>query len=710
MTLFDGLFYSGRMIAVFSDESRLQHMLDFEAALASVEGALGVIPPDASRIIVDQCKVDVLDVSLLREDASHAGNLAIPLVRQLTKVVALMSADAARYVHWGATSQDVIDTGCVLQMREAIGLIDNQLKRLIGTLAALAESHAETVMPGRTWLQQAVPITFGWKVACWLDALLRHQTRLDEVRSRILTLQFGGAGGTLASLGKDAPNVSKKLAEMLDLASADISWHTSRDRFGEVAATLGLIVATLGKMARDLSLMMQTEVAELSESVDDRRGGSSTMPQKRNPVGCAAVLAAAIRVPGLVATILASMAQEHERGLGNWQAEWETIPAIFNLCSGALEKMHEVAAGLEVDCGRMAANLELTHGLIFAEAVSMALAPQLGKLAAHARVERACQLAIERKQHLRTILSEDDELTNLISETELKCLFDPAQYLGSTRDSIDRVIARASASGITTQSGWIELGNVRIHYDWSGPLDKPVLVFSHSLGTDLTMWDGQIGELSEHFRILRYDTRGHGHSSAPTGPYSIEQFGGDVIALLDTHGIERCNFCGLSMGGMIGQWLGMTFPSRIRKLILCDTAAKITTADLWNARIDTVRNEGIVAILPGMMERCFTPGFRQRRPDVITKARAMAAAGDPAGYVACCAALRDADYRNVVSEINIPTLVISGTHDSVTAPEDGRFLANLIPGAEFIEVNGSHLSNMEAEREFNAAVLKFLLS
>ena len=365
MTLFDSLFYSVPMLDVFSDENRLQRMLDFESALASAEAAVGVIPKDAARAIGAACRVDVLDVSSLRTDAGQAGNLAIPLIRQLTQAVSEQSADAARYVHWGATSQDVIDTGFVLQVREALALIHVQLMKLNASLAALAERHSATVMPGRTWLQHAVPITFGWKAAGWLDASLRYQVRLDEARSRILTLQFGGAAGTLASLGEDGPAVRRKLAKALRLAEPDISWHSSRDRIGEVAGLLGQIVATLGKIARDVSLLMQTEVGEATESGKEGRGASSTMPQKRNPVGCATAIAAAVRVPGLVGTVLSSMVQEHERSLGNWQTEWETLPEIFNLCSGSLEKMNETLAGLIVDGNRMAENLELTNGLRF---------------------------------------------------------------------------------------------------------------------------------------------------------------------------------------------------------------------------------------------------------------------------------------------------------------------------------------------------------
>lgn len=510
MTLFDGLFYSGPMLAVFSDENRLQRMLDFESALAASESAAALIPEEASRVIRAACRASIVDIPELLAEASRTGNLAIPLVKQLTQAVAAENPTAARYVHWGATSQDVMDTGLVLQMREALILIEQQVEALVGTLAELADCHASTCMPGRTWLQHAVPITFGWKVAGWLDAMLRHGDRLADARQRVLTLQFGGAAGTLASLGQDGEAVANGLAERLGLTSPAISWHSSRDRLVEVATVLGLLVGTLGKVARDISLLMQSEVAELFEAAGEGRGGSSTMPQKRNPVQCATMLAASERVPGLVATMLLSMSQEHERGIGNWQAEWETLPQIFNLCSGSLDRAIDVIAGLEVDARRMSANLELTHGLIYAERVSMALARSMGREPAHALVEKACKQAIAGQRRLCDVLSDDAECRKHMSEAEIHAQFDASSYLGVARESVSRVVERARLSAAATRTLTVEALGMNTHVAMSGPANKPVLVLSHSLGTDLSMWDSQIDAFAKHFRVLRYDTRGHG--------------------------------------------------------------------------------------------------------------------------------------------------------------------------------------------------------
>jgi 3-carboxy-cis,cis-muconate cycloisomerase len=446
MALFDELFYSGAMLAIFSDESRLQRMLDFESALASAEAACELIPESAARAIAAECRLGILNVESLREGAAKTGTLALPVVKQLTEAVQRKDPEAAKYVHWGATSQDVIDTGFMLQASEALRLIERSIDRLCAELATLAERHSTTIMPGRTWLQQAIPITLGWKAAGWLDAMLRHRARVKELRKHSPALQFGGATGTLASLGAAGWAVSERLAEKLQLAHPDIAWHALRDRVGEMAATLGLVTVSLGKIARDISLLMQTEVAEVFEAAEAERGASSTMPQKRNPVACAAILAASVRVPGLVATVLSGMVQEHERGLGNWPAEWETLPEIFNLCAGALDRTTELILGLEVDTGRMKANLHLTNGLIMAEAVSMALAARIGKSAAHEWVTEACHRVIEEKTTLRDVLLNDPEFSKLMTQAELDASLNPANYLGSTHQSIDKVLHRGHHS------------------------------------------------------------------------------------------------------------------------------------------------------------------------------------------------------------------------------------------------------------------------
>ncbi len=433
----------GREVAeIFSDIGRLQAMLDVEAALARAEAAVGVIPAAAAETIGAHCRVEALDLDGFGDAAAAAGNLLIPLVRRLTAAVAAHDADAARYVHWGATSQDIIDTAMVVQLRAALAPIGRDLAWLSEALAALAGTHRATPQIGRTWLQHALPVTFGLKAAGWLDAVERHRTRVIELEPRLLVLQFGGAAGTLASLGTRGLDVAAALARELDLALPALPWHGARDRLVELGAIFGLITGTMGKIARDWSLLMQTEVGEAFEPAGAGRGGSSTMPHKRNPVAAASVLSAATRAPGLVATLMAAMVQEHERGLGNWPAEWVVLPELAVLTAGALATTADTIAGLEVDAARMRANIDLTDGLVMAEAVMMALAGTLGRLDAHHLVEAASKRAVAERRHLRAVLADEPKVTAVLDAAALDRLFDPMNYLGVA----DALIARALAA------------------------------------------------------------------------------------------------------------------------------------------------------------------------------------------------------------------------------------------------------------------------
>ncbi len=429
------------MNAVWSPRATLQRMLDVEAALARASAAHGVIPPGAVKAIVAACEADRLDAAALAHDAALGGNLAIPLVKQLTARVNADDPEAAKYVHWGATSQDIIDTATVLQLRDALELIDAGLESTCATLAALAREHRATPAVGRTWLQQALPITLGLKFAQWLDALLRHRERLHALRERALVLQFGGAAGTLASLRDKAGAVSTALAAELKLAAPTLPWHTQRDRIAEAATFFGMLIGTLGKIARDISLQMQTEVGELGEPAAAGKGGSSTMPHKRNPVGCAAVLTAATRAPGLVATVLGGMVQEHERALGGWQAEWDALPDLARLAGGALFHIGQIAGGLEVRPERLAANLDITHGLILGEAVMLALGDAIGRLNAHHLVEHASKEAVRSGRTLHDVLADDARVTGHLPAARLAALLDPANYVGEAHAFVDAVLA-----------------------------------------------------------------------------------------------------------------------------------------------------------------------------------------------------------------------------------------------------------------------------
>ncbi len=435
------MFSTPGMQQIFSSHQTVQCMLDFEAALSRAQAQEGIIPAEAVAAIIACCDAGKFDIDALTTDAAQAGNLAIPLVRQLTAMVAKNNKESARYVHWGATSQDVIDTGMILQLREAIDLIVTDLAVLADICAGLAKQHVHTVMIGRTWMQHALPVTLGMKVAGWLDAIMRHQERLSQLQQRVLVLQFGGAAGTLASLGNQGLTVASAIAHDLELALPALPWHAQRDRMAEVASVLGMLTGTLGKIARDIALHSQTEVAELAEPAAAGRGGSSTMPHKRNPVGCAATLTAATRVPALVATMLSGMVQEQERALGGWQAEWDTLPEIACLCAAALRHMTYVISGLQVDKEQMRANIDITRGLVMAESVSLALAEHIGREAAHQLLERACTLAVEKRQTLLQVLSAHADVTRYLSRAALEQCLDPLAYTGEAASFVERVLA-----------------------------------------------------------------------------------------------------------------------------------------------------------------------------------------------------------------------------------------------------------------------------
>lgn len=419
---------------------RLRAMLEVEAALAEVESSLGVIPSTAAKAIREAARVDLFDERQLIEEARRAGNPAIPLVRRLTEKVAAHDPDAARYVHWGATSQDIIDTALVLQLRESIPEIVRDLERAASAAAQHATRHAGTVMAGRTWLQHSTPITFGLKSAGWHDALRRVQRNLQEAFERTLVLQFGGASGTLAALGPLGLDVADSLGTRLQLSVPPMPWHSHRDRLAALGCALGVAAGTLGKIGRDLALLAQTEVGEVHDRTADA-GGSSTMPQKRNPVGAATALAVAIRAPGLVATLLSAMPQEHERGLGGWQAEWDAVPELVAAVADSAAAMAASVEDLIVEPARMTANLEITHGLIMSEAIAMRLAPRLGRSEAHAVVAAACRRAIDERRHLRDVLLDDSSVTTLLSRKEISDAFATERYLGATARFIQRSVS-----------------------------------------------------------------------------------------------------------------------------------------------------------------------------------------------------------------------------------------------------------------------------
>ena len=429
--LLDPLFGDPVIDTIFANRATLQRMLDAEAALARAEERLGIIPAGSATAIAACCRAELYDIGQLAHDTAMAGTPVIPLAKALTALVEQQDAAAAAFAHWGATSQDIIDTGLMLQSRDAFDHIDVQLGTLAARLDTLADQHRASLMPGRTLLQHAVPTVFGLKAAGWLSAVTRHRQRIKEARPRVLALQFGGAASTLASLGDRGSDAARELASELNLSLPDMPWHTARDRIGEIACLLGLIAGTVAKIGKDISLLMASETAEAFEPAAPGKGGSSAMPQKRNPVAANVMIAAGLRAPGLIASILAGQAQEHERAAGLWHAEWLMVPELFCVTGGALRACVETIAGLEIDTARMRANLDLSGGRMLAERVSLALAPALGRRQAAAAVEAAAKASVARQLPFREALLAQPDIIKSLSTATLTALLDPAGYLGS---------------------------------------------------------------------------------------------------------------------------------------------------------------------------------------------------------------------------------------------------------------------------------------
>lgn len=433
------LYGTDAMRAAMGERAMLAAMLRAEAALARAEARLGIVPQAAADAIAAAAEVDRLDLSALAAATRNTGYPVVGLVRQLS---ALAGPEAGRWTHWGATTQDILDTALVLALREGLALIGRDLDAVIAALAARAREHRDTVMAGRTHLQHALPVTFGLKCAVWLAPLLSTRERLAQMAPRLFRVQFGGAAGTLASLGDRGLDVVRELARELDLAEPDVPWHVARDAFAEAVSLLGLLTGALAKMATDVMLLMQTEVAEAFEPHAPGRGGSSTMPQKRNPIACEYVIAQARGVQALVPLMLGAMAGDQERATGPWQAEALAIPQAMLLAHGALDQALLIAEGMTVDAARMRRNLDATGGLIMAEAVMMALAPLLGRGEAHDAVHHACDVALAEGIGLAEALGREPAVAAVLTPERIAAITDPASYLGAAGAFVDRVLAK----------------------------------------------------------------------------------------------------------------------------------------------------------------------------------------------------------------------------------------------------------------------------
>ncbi len=435
---FRDLFSTEPMRRIFGDENRVQKYLDIEAALARVQARLGIIPREASEEIGRHCVAEAYDFAKIKSQTERIGYPVLPVVQQL---VAACRDGLGEWCHWGATTQDITDTATILQIREALDLVEADIVAIADALADLAKRHRDTVMAGRSNLQQAVPITFGYKAATWLAGFDRHRQRLKELKPRVLVGEFGGAAGTLSSLGTRGLEVQAGLMKELDLGQPEIAWHTVRDRIAEVGCFLGLVTGLCAKIAFDVKLMMQTEVEEVYEPFHEGRGSSSTMPQKRNPIYSVYITASASLVRQHVPALLDAMVEDHERATGPWEIEWVAVPEIFSLAAGCLAQTRLVVSGLQVDEKKMRANLDITRGLIVSEAVMMGLGPYIGRQYAHDLVYDICRQVVATGRPLVDLLAENKEIAKHLDRAALEKLCDPTNYLGLAGEMVDRVLA-----------------------------------------------------------------------------------------------------------------------------------------------------------------------------------------------------------------------------------------------------------------------------
>jgi 3-carboxy-cis,cis-muconate cycloisomerase len=491
-------------------------------------------------------------------------------------------ADAGGFVHWGATSQDVVDTAMVLLLRRCRDILDRDRKRVLAALRRLSDEHAETVMLARTLLQPAPPVTFGLKSAGWYAGVHRGWQRVSSRFDEALCLQFGGASGTLAALGDQGLEVSETLASELGLKLPDAPWHGYRDRLAALMAALSIFTATLGKVALDIALLMQFEVGEAAEPGGDGRGGSSSMPHKRNPTACVLTLAAAKRVPGLLADFVSIMVQEHERAAG---LASRVASGAWNRAVGgvALESMVEVLEGLIVDRDRMRSISRHQRRRLCGKR-RLSFIARIGQHAAREKV--------------------DEMLRNRWS-ADLAGVNKPEEYLGSAEAFRRRLLKEVHRMPFARSK------DCRIYYRLEGSPDKPLLVLAHALGTDHGLWDLQMPAFLRYFQVLRPDLRGHGASDAPVGDYTMAQLGEDILAAVTR---ESFSYCGISLGGMIGQWLASRDPGQIERLVIANSSPRVADPNLFEIRRQTVLREGMAAFLPPM-ERFFKTISRQNRSE-----------------------------------------------------------------------------------------------
>ncbi|MET8778146.1 3-oxoadipate enol-lactonase [Nocardia sp. NPDC004654] len=702
--LFGPLRAAGPVAAETGDAAWLTALLDVEAALAGALADAGVIAPEHAEAIAAACRPELYDAAEIGAAATGVGNPAAPVVRALTARVA--DPAAAGVVHLGATSQDIMDTAAMLIAARSIDALLVDLAACTELLARLTEQHAATPAVGRSLLQQALPITFGLTTAGWLSALGAAADRMAQVRVEQLAVQLGGAVGTLASLGAHGPATSAAFARRLNLAEPELPWHTDRTRITEIAGALGTLAAAVAKIGRDLTLLSQTEIGEVSEHAPGH-GGSSTMPHKRNPIAAVCAVAAAAQAPGLVATLLAA-APDLQRGAGSWHAEWQPFTELLRSTGSAVSWLRTSLSRLRIHPVRMRRNLVATGGALLAERVSTALIPELGRLTAHEVVEE-CVARADDRLTFADALRAHPRLAGLLDRAEIEALVEPSTYLGSTRFFLGRALAE-HAGRQRDGGGPRTTGPVDLRSESYGDGSGEAVLLLNALGSDLSIWDDYVRPLADNgFRVIRCDTRGHGDSPVPVGPYSLADLGGDLEAVLDRHGVESAHVVGVSLGAMTGLWLARHRPQRVRRLVVCCTSARPGNPPQWRTRAAQARAEGMAAIATASVRRWFTPEFAAAHPRVVAEKRLLTADTPAEGYAACCEALAEIDLFDDLPAITAPTLVLSTAQDPAFPPDDGKAIADRIPAARFrIIGDAAHLGTVEQPGSFLTAITDHL--
>lgn len=702
--LFDPILAAGSVQDTVSDAAWLQAILTAEAALARAAAQVGLMPVSHAERIAEACTAELYDVAEIGRAATKIGNPVEPLVAALTARVAAVDSTAAGSVHRGATSQDILDTAAMLVARAAFKKLLAQLASCTERLAALAAAHAYTPQVGRTLLQQAVPVSFGYTASGWLSALDRASERIEEVRESRLAAQLGGAAGTLASLGDAGPEVLAAFAHHTGLVEPVLAWHTERGRVADLAGALAVTCGAVAKIARDVTLLAQTEVAEVEE-VAARGGGSSTMPHKRNPIAAVLAAAAAAQAPGLMATLYSAAAQEYQRAAGSWHAEWRPFTELVSVTGSALHWLNVSLDRLRVHPQRMRVNLETTGGLLLAERITTALTDTVGRLVAHDAVTACARRHAETGADFAELLADHPVLRLHVNLPRIHALLAPNGYVTSAASFVDRALA-AHRHRIPAENTLA----VEVHYRVDGPADGPAILFANSIGSDLRIWDDYVKPLTDKgFRVIRHDLRGHGDSPVPAGPYRIEEIGGDALTLLHRLGIDRAHIVGISIGGMLGLWLARHHPARVRSLTVCCSSAYPGNRQMWLDRATQVRAEGMETVADGSVTRWFTAAWRTAHPERAQAMRALTADTPAEGYASCCELLAELDLTADLQGITAPTLVISGADDAALPPEHSRLIAAGIPHASHeIVRNAAHLGTVERPAEFLHLIDNFL--